>query len=278
MASPFLLHVTDKIYVTCDDKCKLRLGGEEGHPFDLTTLPAGKRSAAVGSHGGYKKWVHKIKEGRIQCWRGLAGSFVLCRRYISTVHRVHKYRLQSTNIAILKRLCVLYGEVHSWGGYMSKVVRLERHTEVDHQTGEVIRESTVHSTAFMSEPPYIKMYLDDLTQILDIPSGPRAVLDLMLPKLDYEGYITLSTRYRRQMADTLGIQDQTLRNCIARLVKSGIISNSGRGEYQVNPYLFARGDWKRVCEMRQQFTLRISYSAEQGRHFELETVNQAASH
>lgn len=50
MASPFLLHVTDKIYVTCDDKCKLRLGREEGHQFDLTTLPAGKRSAAVGRH------------------------------------------------------------------------------------------------------------------------------------------------------------------------------------------------------------------------------------
>ncbi len=50
MASPFLLHVTDKIYVTCDDKCKLRLGREEGHRFALTTLPAGKRSAAVGRH------------------------------------------------------------------------------------------------------------------------------------------------------------------------------------------------------------------------------------
>lgn len=49
---PFLLHVTDKIYVTCDDKCKLRLGREEGHRFALTTLPAGKRSAAVGGHGG----------------------------------------------------------------------------------------------------------------------------------------------------------------------------------------------------------------------------------
>ena len=62
MASPFLLHVTDKIYVTCDDKCKLRLGREEGHRFALTTLPAGKRSAAVGWHGGQCKTQNK-REG-----------------------------------------------------------------------------------------------------------------------------------------------------------------------------------------------------------------------
>jgi hypothetical protein len=167
--------------------------------------------------------------------------------------------------------CTLLGE-YNLGGDMSKVVRIERVTQVDHETGEVTRESMVQSTGFMSEPPYIKMYLDDLSQILDIPSGPRAVLDLMLLKLDYEGYITLSTRYRRQMAETLGIQDQSLRNCINRLVKSNIISNSGRGEYQVNPFLFARGDWKRVCEMRQDFTLKITYSETGGRRIETDTV------
>jgi len=152
---------------------------------------------------------------------------------------------------------------------MSKVVRIESFTDIDHQTGEVMRESKVHSTNFVAEPPYIKMYLDDLTQIMEIPSGPRAVLDLMLQKLDYEGYITLSTRYRRQIAETLGIKDQSLRNHILALTKSKIISNSGRGEYLVNPFLFARGDWKRVCEMRHEFTLKITYS-EHGRVMETE--------
>ena len=153
---------------------------------------------------------------------------------------------------------------------MSKVVRIESFTDIDHQTGEVMRESKVHSTNFVAEPPYIKMYLDDLTQIMEIPSGPRAVLDLMLQKLDYEGYITLSTRYRRQMAETLGIKDQSLRNHILALTKSKIISNSGRGEYLVNPFLFARGDWKRVCEMRHESTLKITYSEQHGRVVETE--------
>ena len=190
-------------------------------------------------------------------------TYVLCGEYICTL-----WRVQSLQVLENVLYSVVEYNLGVIGGRMSKVVRIERLTQVDHETGEITRENIVQSTGFMSEPPYIKMYLDDLSQILDIPSGPRAVLDLMLLKLDYEGYITLSTRYRRQMADTLGIQDQSLRNCINRLVKSNIISNSGRGEYQVNPFLFARGDWKRVCEMREDFTLKITYSEKGGRRIE----------
>ena len=64
--------------------------------------------------------------------------------------------------------CTLLGE-YNLGGDMSKVVRIERVTQVDHETGEVTRESMVQSTGFMSDPPYIKMYSDSLgiTQIPD---------------------------------------------------------------------------------------------------------------
>lgn len=142
----------------------------------------------------------------------------------------------------------------------TNVVRMERITEVDHLTGEITKENIVQSLVFGSEPPYIKMYLDDLSDILNIPNAQRTVLDLMLPKLDYDGYITLSTRYRREMSDKLGINDQSLRNSISKLVKAGVIQNSGRGEYRVNPYLFARGEWKNIVEQRQDFTLKITYS------------------
>lgn len=146
----------------------------------------------------------------------------------------------------------------------TNVVRMERITEVDHKTGEITKENIVQSVVFGSEPPYIKMYLDDLSDILNIPNAQRTVLDLMLPKLDYDGYITLSTRYRKEMASKLNITDQSLRNSIAKLVKAGIIQNTGRGEYMVNPFLFARGEWKNIVEQRQEFTLKITYS-ESGR-------------
>ena len=62
------------------------------------------------------------------------------------------------------------------------------------------------------------------------------------------------------MSEKLGINDQSLRNSIGKLVKAGVIQNTGRGEYQVNPFLFARGEWKNIVEQRQEFTLKITYS------------------
>ncbi|GJA08613.1 hypothetical protein KAM333_40410 [Aeromonas caviae] len=50
MASLFIVTVTIFNNSHSDDNCKIRLGREEGRLFALTTLPAGKRSAAVGRH------------------------------------------------------------------------------------------------------------------------------------------------------------------------------------------------------------------------------------
>jgi hypothetical protein len=143
---------------------------------------------------------------------------------------------------------------------MSNVVRLERTTEIDYETGEIKRETSTSSQNYGKEPPYIKLYIDDLTSILKVPNAQRNVLDLMLRKLDYEGYIALSTRYKKEMAKTLSISDQSLRNNISKLVKTGIIKSSSYGEYLVNPHLFARGEWKNIVEQRKQFTMTITYN------------------
>lgn len=145
---------------------------------------------------------------------------------------------------------------------MSNVVRLERTTEIDYETGEIKSETSTSSQNYGKEPPYIKLYIDDLTTVLKIPNAQRNVLDLMLRKLDYEGYIALSTRYKKEMAKKLEISDQSLRNNISKLVKTGVIRSSSYGEYMVNPHLFARGEWKNIVEQRRQFTMTITYSKE----------------
>lgn len=157
---------------------------------------------------------------------------------------------------------------------MAKVVRMHTNTEIDHSTGEIRRESKTDVLHFPSEPPYIKMYLDDISTLLSIPDSEKRVLTLMLKKLDYDGYITLSKRYRMLMCEQLGIKDQVLRNKIAKLKKSGVIASASYGEYMVNPNLFARGQWKDVVEQRRRFEMRISYSPDGERRIETEVVEE----
>ncbi|MFJ5692094.1 hypothetical protein [Providencia stuartii] len=141
-------------------------------------------------------------------------------------------------------------------------------THVDMNTGEILTEVTEKVVKVNPEPPYIKMYIDDLCAIVNTPNSLKDVLLLAVRKLDYEGYISLTTRYRKQMCEILGIKDGTLRNRINMLVKKGFLKSVGGSEYKANPYYFARGDWRTIVELRQDFQLVITYSADGSKKLE----------
>ena len=129
-------------------------------------------------------------------------------------------------------------------------------------TGEVHQESKVEQFNFGKEPPYVKMYLDDLCALKKVPAAKRTLLDLLLKKVDYDGYINLSPRYRNILCEKLGIKPQSLRNALMDLCKAKLIKNVSTNEFSINPYYFARGDWKAVVEQRRNFHLTVSYNAD----------------
>ncbi|EGX9017147.1 replication/maintenance protein RepL [Salmonella enterica] len=140
----------------------------------------------------------------------------------------------------------------------------EKKTTINTETGEVESESNLSLVRYNAEPPYVKMYIDDLCAIVNIPNSLKDILFLILRKLDYDGYITLSTRYRKLICENLKIKDGTLRNRLNLLVKNGFIISEGGNEYLANPNLFARGEWKTIIEQRASFELKIKYN-ENGR-------------
>ncbi|WPR87925.1 hypothetical protein [Klebsiella aerogenes] len=140
-----------------------------------------------------------------------------------------------------------------------KVVFQKETESIDRSTGELTKTVEESIVRFNKEPPYIKMYIEDLCAIANAPNSLKDVLLLSLRKLDYDGYINLSTRYRKQMCIELGIKDGTLRNRLSQLVKRGFIESVGGNEYLANPNLFARGEWKDIVEQRIAFEMRIRY-------------------
>ena len=152
---------------------------------------------------------------------------------------------------------------------MAKVLQQTTVTHVDHTSGEVTSEQSTTVVAFPTEPPYIKMYIDDLCHLAGVSNADQSVLHLMLMKLDYEGYIFLSPRFRAHICDSLGITPKTLRNRLSGLVKAEIIKSEYKSEYQVNPNYFARGDWRNVVEQRKAFSVTTTYDPVKGRVSEL---------
>ncbi len=167
-----------------------------------------------------------------------------------------------------------------------RIVREENTTHFNHETGEIKQESHTTTTVHDTEPPYVKMYLKDLSNILEIPHGPRALLMQLVESLDYEGYITLNPARKKiikiKMAKALGkekeISDGTFRNYLSKLVKSEILrpSEMGRGLYEMNPRYFARGTWKEISERRRNFgvNLNIRYSSDGNREIDATLVEE----
>jgi len=142
----------------------------------------------------------------------------------------------------------------------SSVIRETRETTTDLRTGEVVKDSTTQVIQFPQEPPYIKMYIKDLCAVKGVSDSDQSLLRHLLVRLDYEGFVALTSRSRASISKSLDIKPKTLRNRLNRLVKANLIKNVSVNEYQVNPNYFARGNWKSICEQRKEYELKVTYS------------------
>ena len=152
---------------------------------------------------------------------------------------------------------------------MGNVYRQETTHITDNDTGEIRRSETVESAYIESEPPFVKIYIEDVCALNRVPKSQQDVLYHLIKKLDYEGYITISTRYRQQICEALDIKPQTLSNKIQALCKSGLIKVVSKNEYEANPYFFGRGSWVDIYNRRRKgdFSITIKYTSDGKKEF-----------
>jgi Firmicute plasmid replication protein (RepL). len=143
-----------------------------------------------------------------------------------------------------------------------RVVYNETKKEINFSTGEIKTEEITNVVKIPKEPPYVKMYIDDLAKILELTSGCRSLLYFLIKKMDYEGIITLTKSSRDRLAEQIGVKETAVRNQITQLCQKGILRRIGTGEFEANPNLFARGDWSDIHKRRKCFKLTINYENE----------------
>ncbi len=148
------------------------------------------------------------------------------------------------------------------GVAMKKIVNISERVFADHDTGEVRSEERTTITRLPQEPAYVKLYIEDLGRILDLPTGPRDVLYSLLRKVDYDGMISMTSGGRKRIAETHKIKEQSVSNYLTMLVKKEVLKIVARGEYELNPHLFAKGDWDSIYRRRGEFKMTVTYTAD----------------
>ena len=148
-----------------------------------------------------------------------------------------------------------------------KAIKYEHFTHiVDAETGEIRKKITEKVVRVNREPPFVKMYLDDLAAILKLSSGCKGLLYALLMKMSYDGVITITKSTRERLAQSIGVKEPAVKNQITALCKKGVLRRIGTGEYEANPNLFAKGEWVDIRKRREAFKLEITYDSSGDRH------------
>lgn len=119
------------------------------------------------------------------------------------------------------------------------------------------------------EPTFIKLYLDDVLYLSDMPTKHSAILYELLKRSTYAGskdgmQVIINASLKRRIQKSLGLKNiGSISNAITDLVKGKILYRVDVGMYNFNPYLFGKGDWQDISRLR----LEVNYDDIKGKTF-----------
>lgn len=136
-----------------------------------------------------------------------------------------------------------------------RVIREEN--TVDKETGEVIRRTTV--LQFDKEPNYIKLYLDCLGVVLGNDGLGAGINDLLVEVLKLASYaedgqhVVLNAYNKAIICRSTGKTLRGLEKAIGTWTRNNVLKRVARGTYQINPWIFGKGEWRDIKNLRATF-------------------------
>ncbi len=109
--------------------------------------------------------------------------------------------------------------------------------KISYETGLVTESKTTARLRLEQEATYVKMYVDDLVAILELPVEISGLLYELVQRIDDDGTLTLRSTTKKEIADRLQMTIGTFYNYLTTLVKVGVLKRIERGQFEANPYL-----------------------------------------
>jgi len=141
-----------------------------------------------------------------------------------------------------------------------KTTYTETQRLVNEDTGQVKQTVTNTISRVPQEPLYVKVYLQDINRIYDLPKGCSPALYEILKEMNWKGVINLPKYTKDQCAAAAGLTPASFNNCISDLIKKDILKRLGQSVYIANPHLFGQGKWLEIMERRETYNITINYT------------------
>lgn len=141
---------------------------------------------------------------------------------------------------------------------MPKIKQSVTETVIDDQ-GKVKERRSNQTLDWGKEPPYVKMYLDTILYLKDLPKGYNAILLSFLKHMSYADssepqVIYINQAMKKKIAKDLDVSLSRINNAITDLVKGEVFERIDIGAYRVNANLFGKGEWQDIARLRLNIT------------------------
>lgn len=152
---------------------------------------------------------------------------------------------------------------------VKKINQLFEKSIVDGETGEILSQEINTAYTIPKEPDYIKLYIRDILYLQDMPENLTPFLMSLVKRMtyassDWGNCVVLNAAIRKVIQKECGYKArQTVYNNTRKLIQGGILKEIVKDVYQLNPYIFGRGEWKDIEKIRAE----VSYSKIEGRTF-----------
>lgn len=128
------------------------------------------------------------------------------------------------------------------------------------ENGEIVSIHKDTSYILDNGPSYVMLYLDEvLNTLYDLPLSCSTVLFGLIKKVSYANsnnlnesmVVYVNSSLKQDLVNNSSLTSiNTVNNALAFLVQKGILHHISRGKYQVNPFLFGKGKWTDIYELR----------------------------
>lgn len=199
----------------------------------------------------------------------------------SSVFRIGGQNATQKKVTLLletiKKYVTLYISNNNLGNLMAMKKNIYQETVIvrDCDTGEVSTVEHTNIVKLPTEPPYVKLYLDDIQKLYDLPNN--TILYELLRRMNFDGEIVLNSSEKKKIAAKLDIKVQSIDNYLTKLKATNVFDSVEKGTYLPNPHLFGRGDWLKILDRRKKYNgikLNVTYSADGSKTVETEFTGE----
>lgn len=131
----------------------------------------------------------------------------------------------------------------------------------DKETGQVIEHTETKVKDIYVEPNYVKVYVDTVIALLGKQKiSKEADVLLVLAKnmtymnSDMPNKVNIDAVLKKYIIEHISISEGSLNNMITRFVKRDVLRRIGKGVYQLNPFMFAKGNWSAIRRIQMDWS------------------------